>query len=266
MSAPTQQQQTSHRLSINQSCWWMLAGVVDYKLCDRNLDCERCPFDLSLRGGEGNAGSRLETIPTHSPVEGQSFELKDTLFYHRSHVWASVEDRGNIRIGLDQFAQNILGRLYAVSLPHEGLKVERGRHYWTVTHKAGETSLAVPLSGIVVEVNWKLKQFPSLLNRDPFGCGWAFIIKPTDLKTGLGNLLYGPRAVKWNGAEMDKLYSTVTELLGSSAMPDGGRFTKDFLSDLSVDQMQQVIDRFLPGPTRERPAHRHFGISKSKRR
>lgn len=266
MSAPTQQQDTSYRLPINQSCWWMLAGVVDYKLCDRNLDCEHCPFDLSLKGGEAKAGSRLETTPTHSPVEAQSFELKDTLFYHSSHVWASVEDRGNVRIGLDHFAQNILGRLYAVSLPHEGLKVERGRHYWTVTHKAGETSLAVPLSGVVVEVNWKLKQFPSQLSRDPFGSGWAFIIKPTDLKTGLGDLFYGSRAVNWHDAEMDKLYSAVSQLSDSPAMPDGGRFTKDFLSDLSADQMQQLINQFLPGPTQDHSAPRHFGISESKRR
>jgi glycine cleavage system H protein len=242
----------------------MLAGVVDYKLCDRNLDCERCPFDLSLKGGEAKAGSRLETIPAHSPLEVQSFELKDAVFYHPSHVWASVEDKGNIRIGLDNFAQSLIGRVYNVSLPHEGLKIERGKYYWTVTHKAGETRLVVPLSGTVLEVNWKLKQFPSLLNRDPFGSGWAFIIKPTDLKTGLGDLFYGPRAVKWHGAEMDRLYSAASELSNSCALPDGGRFTKDFLSELSADQMQQLIDRFLPGP--EHSAHRHFGISKSKRR
>ncbi len=31
-------------------CVWMTAGLVSYKLCDRRLDCERCPFDAALRG------------------------------------------------------------------------------------------------------------------------------------------------------------------------------------------------------------------------
>jgi len=31
-------------------CVWMLADVVAYKLCDREYDCEHCPFDRALRG------------------------------------------------------------------------------------------------------------------------------------------------------------------------------------------------------------------------
>lgn len=30
-------------------CIWMEAGVVDYKLCDLEFDCENCPFDRSFR-------------------------------------------------------------------------------------------------------------------------------------------------------------------------------------------------------------------------
>ncbi|HYW69484.1 MAG TPA: hypothetical protein VE961_00530 [Pyrinomonadaceae bacterium] len=29
-------------------CVWMDAGVVNYKLCDRSYDCERCPLDQAL--------------------------------------------------------------------------------------------------------------------------------------------------------------------------------------------------------------------------
>jgi len=29
-------------------CVWMDAGVVNYKLCDRAFDCDRCPLDLAL--------------------------------------------------------------------------------------------------------------------------------------------------------------------------------------------------------------------------
>ena len=30
-------------------CIWMNSGVIDYKLCDHNFDCENCPFDKVIR-------------------------------------------------------------------------------------------------------------------------------------------------------------------------------------------------------------------------
>ena len=258
----TPKNQRASHLSASEPCWWMLAGVVDYKLCDRQFDCEHCPFDLILQ-----TGSRLEEpITTNS-----QFTILDTLFYCPGHVWLRVEDRGNVRVGLDDFAQKILGRIYAIALPHEGIRIEKGTHRWSVIHQAGETPLAIPISGVVIEVNWKLQQSPSLLNRDPYGAGWAFVIKPNELKTGLRDLFYGERAVNWNRAEIDKLYSLAGELSGTAAgavtLPDGGSFKKDFLSELSSEQMRELIDTFLPGPrSQTNSTTRHSRILSSKRR
>src|SRR5574338_147507 len=112
----------NNQIASNQPCWWMVAGVVDYKLCDRNFDCEHCPFDFILQSG-------AQTEKSATTPHG----LIDSVFYHPAHLWARVEDQGNVRVGLDDFAQRIIGRAYAVSLPHEGLKMEKGQHCWSVT-------------------------------------------------------------------------------------------------------------------------------------
>jgi glycine cleavage system H protein len=231
----------------SQRCWWMLAGVVDYKLCDRDFDCEHCPFDLILQGVE----SKLERTDPRAQGEGLGFDLLETLFYHPAHVWVRVEDCGNARIGLDDFAQTLLGRAYSVMLPHEGVALTSGAHSWSVTHKIGDTKLVVPVDGVVIDVNTKLLQYPSLLNRDPFGSGWAFMIKPTDLKAGLGNLFYGSHAKTWHREQTEKLYSLASKLSGTSGpivMPDGGTFRRDFLSELSPDDVLDLINSFLPAP------------------
>jgi hypothetical protein len=31
-------------------CVWMSAGVVSFKLCDREGECEGCPFDRAMMG------------------------------------------------------------------------------------------------------------------------------------------------------------------------------------------------------------------------
>ena len=33
-----------------EPCIWMSAGLVSYKLCDRDFDCGNCPLDAALRG------------------------------------------------------------------------------------------------------------------------------------------------------------------------------------------------------------------------
>ncbi len=49
-------------------CIWMLAGVLTYRLCDREYDCERCPLDAALRetapfgGARADLGSRPTVV------------------------------------------------------------------------------------------------------------------------------------------------------------------------------------------------------------
>lgn len=39
-------------------CVWMSAGLVSFKLCDREGECEACPFDLAMRGVSAEPGAR----------------------------------------------------------------------------------------------------------------------------------------------------------------------------------------------------------------
>lgn len=36
----------------NRHCIWMIAGVISYKLCPINYDCEHCDFDAVMRQRE----------------------------------------------------------------------------------------------------------------------------------------------------------------------------------------------------------------------
>src|SRR6185503_363261 len=135
-------------------CVWMLAGVVDYKLCDREFDCEHCPFDIAIheRAGikaqtsgraQATESKSRESRPNSENVDGS--ELRASFFYHPAHVWASVEEAGNVRAGLDDFAQQIIERAYLIELPEEGANVTGGEVCWRVAHKNGEAGLVAPI-------------------------------------------------------------------------------------------------------------------------
>lgn len=55
-----------------EHCVWMRAGVVTYKLCDRDFDCEHCPLDAALRN------EPLPTAPGHRRETQQSVEFLNT--------------------------------------------------------------------------------------------------------------------------------------------------------------------------------------------
>jgi glycine cleavage system H lipoate-binding protein len=268
MNRTNQHENLSQTANANlKECWWMQGGVVDYKLCDRDYDCEHCPFDQALHGRmtmpfsdspdfsavgpieRNRKGRGTKTWKEATDIEG--CEVSSALFYHPAHTWARIEDGGCVRTGLDDFAQRILGRPYMITLPEPGATLRFGEGCWHFTHQAGVSVLVAPVSGRVKEINPALAQQPTLISRDPYGEGWALLIEPTDLKSCLKRLLYGPKVTKWYEREFEKLYEKVSGLSSQSdpagpTMNDGGSLNKDFTNALTADQLRQVIDSFFP--------------------
>ena len=238
----------------------MQAGVVDYKLCDRDYDCEHCPFDDVFH--HRLAKPELKEVGSSSPLrKGRAgihgWEVASGLFYHPGHVWARIEEGGCVRAGLDYFGQRLLGRTYLISTALPGSTVHAGRRCSVITHHAGVAVVPAPVSGIVKEVNQALAQQPALLNRDPYGAGWLLVIEPADLKSSLKQLLYGPKVSAWCERELASLQEKVCGLLSREStngptMNDGGGLNRDFMNALSTDQLRQLIHSFFPlSPTEQ---------------
>lgn len=258
---------------VCEPCVWMLAGVVDYKLCDRYYDCERCPFDqvINDRSQSRQPGTDSDLAPRAlkdwmvpppdgsftTKIKAKGYEQEETLFYHPAHVWARIEGGGMVRAGVDDLGQQALGRVFFVELPEEGREVRQGETCWRVMHQAGEAELVAPVSGVVQKVNTKLTQSPSLLNRDPYGEGWALLIEPTRLEACLKRIYFGQKAHSWREAEIEKLYQKVNGFLGGTiagvgvTMPDGGARLKDCMSELAADEMRQLVDSLFSAPLSE---------------
>lgn len=244
----------NQQIALNQTvhpglipCVWMQAGVVDYKLCDRDYDCDHCPFDEALHTRSDQQTLRDNREYSES-ISVQGCRIEPNLFYHPQHTWARIEEGGIVRAGLDDFGQRMLGRAYLVSLPAPGAAVQPGSQCLRLTHQSGVSALAAPVAGNVREVNSKLLQRPALINRDPYGEGWLMLIEPRDLKDCLKRLMYGERVLDWLQREIEKLHSLINGLVNGehATMNDGGRLTPDFMSELTIAQRSRVIDSFFP--------------------
>jgi len=229
-------------------CVWMQAGVVDYKLCDRSFDCDHCPFDDAFHRHSDQPAASINDPEPSDLIDVRGCRVKRSLFYSPRHAWARIEEGGLVRIGLDDFGQNILGRIYAVSLPAPGDTVSRGSPAARLTHQYGVSALVAPVSGRVKEINLRLAQEPSLLNHDSYGHGWLVLVEPRDLRHWLKRLRYGERAAAWLQREVEKLHLIVNWTVSGElvTMPDGGTLTQAWPRELNIAQRQRVIDSFFP--------------------
>lgn len=221
-------------------CCWMIAGIVDYKLCDRHYECDDCGFDQAMRNpGRLAAAAGLARCPSAAAAT-------DSLLFHPRHVWARFETGGRVRTGLDDFGRRLAGRIYCVALPEPGTRIAAGEPAWTFVHGDGEVSVAAPVSGIVAESNERLRHQPSLVNQDPYGAGWAVVLTPTDLATDLRDLCFGAEIAPWIAEESEKLNRELTS--AGEALPtlmDGGCLVDDLHQAIPAEARSRILDLFL---------------------
>ena len=109
--------------------------------------------------------------------EISELNLPDDLRYAEDHEWARSEG-GNIRIGLDDYAQDQLGDIVYVDLPQVGDTFSKGEEFGSVESVKAVSELYLPVGGGVIEINTKLEDSPELVNGSPYDDGWMVLIKP----------------------------------------------------------------------------------------
>lgn len=117
-------------------------------------------------------------------------QTPDDLKYASSHEWARKDEDGNLTIGITDHAQDALGDVVFVELPEVGAQFEAGDEAGVVESVKAASDVYAPVSGEVIEVNGKVEDDPETVNAEPYGDGWFYRLKPSDLAE-LDNLMSG---------------------------------------------------------------------------
>jgi glycine cleavage system H protein len=149
-----------------QPCVWMTAGLLTYKLCDRDLDCEHCALDAALRG------ERLPVSPGRASRPPAAWAFPDDRRYGRTHLWAQAIPQGGVRLGVDALAAGLLGDVRAVVLPDVGTALRSGKSAVRFEVLGGSVILGIPTTGVVTATNSTLASHPDLVVAEPYTAGW----------------------------------------------------------------------------------------------
>lgn len=178
-------------------------------------------------------------------VEVFGFQVPTSGYYlHRGHAWAALEDDGLVRVGVDDFFQKVLGSADELRAPQVGKLYYQNHICMSVIKQGQKASFPAPVDGAVTEVNAKVRQNPSLIHDDPYGEGWLFKVRPTNLQRNLDNLLSGEDSVSWIHEESHRLINLMESKVGVT-VPDGGTFVDDVYGNYPQLGWRRLVQEFL---------------------
>lgn len=160
----------------------MSAGLLAYRLCDRDFDCDACPLDAALRGVSPPAGG-LFRPPAVAP-----FDLPDDRLYGAGHVWvqpAGGAGAGRLRLGLDAFAVALAWPVARVLWPAADGPLAAGAPLCELELAGGRLPVATPVAGRLVARNLALGADASPLADSPYDEGWLAEVEPAAGTAGL---------------------------------------------------------------------------------
>lgn len=200
------------------------------------------PFWLLLVGHE-----KSSTVPRRvlSAAGLRSwFSVPDWLSFHPGHAWAQSVGNNRVRIGMDDFAHRLIGRVDALHLPGRGEELVAGEKGWGVEADGHEVPILSPVSGRVVAVNEAALRSAGELGDDPYGTGWLMEVEVPSLRSTLRNLLSGRLARLWIEDAADNLSRRMSPELGT-VLADGGVPVAGLARALEPDNWWDLAEELL---------------------
>jgi glycine cleavage system H protein len=183
------------------------------------------------------AAKREQARPLPGLVGG--FQVPESLRYHPGHTWALSESPSLVRVGMDDFASKLVGKVERITLPQRGQWIRQGQKIATIFRDGVAVDMVSPIEGSIADVNDTVTVNPNLAQKDPYGEGWLVTVQSPDAKTNFRNLLGGALARWWTEESASRLRRKMPMLCGALAQ-DGGVAVNN-LADQVPDQEWAAI-------------------------
>jgi len=194
---------------------------------------------------EAETGLRPLSPVVAVPEPARIPQFPEHIYYHKGHAWVKLEAANKIRVGLDDFTQQVMGEIDDIEPPLLGSKLNQGEVAWKVCHGKRKFGQLAPLGGTVVEVNEKLSKDPSLANRSPYEEGWILKIQPNAFGEEIPELMDSFQSkVHFDQSKAKLMSCSNNETLGT-VYGDGGEVIKGSASILDDSLWKILVTRLF---------------------
>lgn len=245
-------------------CVWVTAGVLSYRPCDREFDCEQCPLHRALQGGgtgtvaavpaaaKGHDGPADDAVGRYLAELGAGCTLHLDRAYSAEGLWLEVEPSGDVRIGLDDWTLRLLQPLDDVTLPRVGVWLQHGAPCAWLNRGRLAIPLRAPVAGEVVEVHPRPALGPSADPEGPDG-RWWFRVRPHEPVASAPGLYRHEALLSWYLGRVRAVHEELDAAMMPAAAPpvgpvlhDGGLPAEDLETVLGRERFEALVGALLP--------------------
>lgn len=193
----------------------------------------------------GPATSLYETVASIVPAIGGWFHLPvEEVYYHQGHSWVKPESGNLVRVGIDDFAQKLVGKIDSLQLPPVGSQLTQGEKAWSLQVGSKSFDMLSPVDGKIVAVNESLLKSAEGIGKDPYGQSWLLKVEAPKLSSNLKNLLSGALAGKWLEGVRENLLARMNYNLGAVSQ-DGGVPVDGIARSLDQERWDEIVREYF---------------------
>ena len=179
---------------------------------------------------------------THLPASDDftkgEFSIPGGVFIAKNHTWVSMNQEGIAKVGIDDFANKLIGKIEAIELPNLGMNVKAGQPLFTVKQGTRSVSFLSPVSGKVSKINTLLEQNLSALAITPYERNWVCALDAENLDIEIKDLHIGKSAVSFYQEEIERFNVMMKELVKTEKKE--GEYVEE--SQLYIGQLEKLTD------------------------
>ena len=141
------------------------------------------------------------------------FAIPGGVFISEGHCWAAIAQDGAVRVGLDDFAKKLIGKIDDIEFPNLGMNITQGQPLFIIKQGKKSIQFNSPVSGQVAKVNYDLGDNIDSLDYSTYEKNWICIIDADKLDTELSKLKIGKNAVNFYQDEIDRYTEQIKKLI-----------------------------------------------------
>lgn len=245
--------------SNDAKCLWMAAGVVSYKLCDLEFECENCTYDKIIRSKIPTETMR-RSIKTSSGEQVMNYidqakmlidklvdsQINPKYYYSKNHICFCKDDDGTVLIGIDNLLAKMLNYVASVVLLPVGHLIKQHKSFCWLIQKNQTLTLYSPISGMIVQTNPLLSNSPDYIRTTDLKISWLVKVKLNE-DTKLQDFYTGQKAQAWFHKELKRTKDTFYEIIGkhrplkSPTQFDGGIFSTSLSEIIPNDEYWKFL-------------------------
>lgn len=142
-----------------------------------------------------------------SGAKTPEFLIPGGVFISIGHCWANIDDKGIVKVGLDDFARKLIGKIDSIEFPNLGLSIRKGQRLFAVKQGNRRVIFNSPVTGKVKEINKPLNTDIESIEFSPYENNWVCQIDAEELDSEIPTLKIGKAAVTFFQEDIERLQS-----------------------------------------------------------